>query len=94
MRGLHFTYSISLCQFSVQPLVLLPQLADGLAVLLDGGLRALIVSSSVALWWTRLIVTPTTHGYVSVVTNDTVYSQLMFIGFSYRLTVASHIFTH
>ena len=51
-----FTYSISMCQFFVQHLVLLPQLADGLCILLDGGLRALIICRSVSIWWTHVIV--------------------------------------
>lgn len=46
-------HSIGLCQLSAEPLVVLPQPADVLAVAPHGGLRALIRGASVALWWTH-----------------------------------------
>lgn len=45
-------YGVGLCQFLVQPLIVLSQLTDCLRVSLDGALGLLIVRGSVALlWW-------------------------------------------
>lgn len=85
-------YSVSVCQLSVQPLVLLPQLADGLCVPLDGGLRALIVCTSVALWWTFLVITPTITekaSHYSLIIQLSAFP----VGCSYGLAVASQVIT-
>lgn len=42
------TYSVGLCQFLVQPLIVVSQLTDGFRVSLDGALGLFILRGSVA----------------------------------------------
>lgn len=84
---MQLTYSISVCHLFIQPLVLMPQLTDGLSVLLDGGLRALIVCSSVALWWTHFIITSIIHDRSLTTPNNKVASCFCWISVGYEFTL-------